>query len=385
MATRIGLVVSLKYAPGHLTSVTAFDSQSHSVLQMPNTLLLSRRYRWMLSKEQADRSFFCGTSDSSLSMVLDSLAFLLFGWLTFLRKFWGTNVALAYFVNPHPLNPVVALLLKVKDPGCRVLIHLHEPEPDTDSRSWIRRAYERAIDLVQVLSLKISDDIIVSSEIARSVLKGRDLISDSKVHLVPLLFDDMKLECQNSRRFVTYVGHVSRRRGIDTFLACAAQCHAQSLDIDFQIISKDDLEPFLAEIPPEVRQKLKIVNKPDISNQEIADALSQSIACCVIYKSKMMQSGVVPVALRSGTPVIVTRVGGLSEFLEEGKNMISLVPAAGAAELCEAVLNVRREFDRMSSYSRETFERVFHEKNWARYFRWLGSANEALSTLPSTE
>lgn len=385
MKSSTGLIVSLKYAPGHLTSVASFDAQTERVLRRPNRYLLSQRYRWMLNEEQSAKTIFSGTSDSPASMVADCFAFLLFGWALLLFKLRKSNFDIVYFANPHPLNPAVAMLLKLKNPGCRVLVHLHEPEPDTGSRSRVRRAYEVIIDLVQIASLKLADDVIVSSDNAHRVLSRRKLVPESKIHLVPLLFDDFRFDHRAPRTFITYIGHVSQRRGIDTFLNFAVYCHEHSIDLEFQIISKDSLEPFLEKIPVEVRRRLKLINKPQISNQEIAEGLARSIACCVLYKSVMMQSGVIPVALRSGTPVIVTNVGGLAEFLQDGQTGFILEPTAGPNELHHATTSILRDFDRMSHCSRNTFQQVFHEDNWARYFEWLVSAGDVRSTMVAAD
>jgi glycosyltransferase involved in cell wall biosynthesis len=57
------------------------------------------------------------------------------------------------------------------------------------------------------------------------------------------------------------------------------------------------------------------------------------------------QSGIIQIAYRYDRPVVTTRVGGLPEFVEEGKTG-AMVPPGDPAALAEAVARFFREADR---------------------------------------
>jgi glycosyltransferase involved in cell wall biosynthesis len=356
-----GYVVSLKYAPWHYAFMTGFVRQCEAKSNGSVKLMISEAYGWMLPKDQHHDVAFLGVSNSTASMLLDCVKFVMFRWIVVLRLLLTERPQFVYFVNPHPLNPMISLLTKFAVPNCKVLTHVHEPKANQTANTLGWRTYETLTQAIQTWGIWCSDEIVVSSKRACVAVRS------NKVHVVPLLCEDFASSHAGHRRYITYIGSARRQRGIDRFLQFAEYCFQKSIDLQFQIVTKDDISIFLNEIDSRVREQLKIVNKLYISNEEIADALSESIACCVLYTTEMMQSGVVPVALMAGTPVIVTPFSGLTEFVTDGTDSIVLSSGMTNDEILRAVIQIRNNLALMSQSARQTFESTFHERNWHSY------------------
>lgn len=73
-----------------------------------------------------------------------------------------------------------------------------------------------------------------------------------------------------------------------------------------------------------------------ISETEIAGLFSKASICVLPYRSAS-QSGVIATSYSFGVPVLATKVGGLSEYIEEGKTGY-LVEPNSPAELAKAIL-----------------------------------------------
>ncbi|HYE78730.1 MAG TPA: glycosyltransferase, partial [bacterium] len=78
-----------------------------------------------------------------------------------------------------------------------------------------------------------------------------------------------------------------------------------------------------------------------IPNDEVGDWFAQADVVVLPYRSAT-QSGIVQIAYGFDLPVIVTRVGGLPEVVEEGGTGL-IVPPEDPAALAEAIIRFFRE------------------------------------------
>jgi glycosyltransferase involved in cell wall biosynthesis len=73
-----------------------------------------------------------------------------------------------------------------------------------------------------------------------------------------------------------------------------------------------------------------------LADEEVRRLFAAADVCALPYRSAT-QSGVIQIAYAAGCPVIITRVGGLPEFVAEGKSGYT-VPPEDPAALAQAVL-----------------------------------------------
>jgi glycosyltransferase involved in cell wall biosynthesis len=100
-----------------------------------------------------------------------------------------------------------------------------------------------------------------------------------------------------------------------------------------------------------------------IPDQEVHRYFSAADYCVLPYKSAT-QSGITAISLEMNTPVIATDVGGLSEFIHDGKNGF-LVPADAPpkvwADKIQAVMNLETR-DKLQQTMKETLP-----PNWKEF------------------
>lgn len=363
-------IVTLKYAPGHKTLLAAFAHGYESVTGVRPRLILSRSYEWMFSAEEAKDIIFWGTSNKWGEVAADSLRFLAKDWLKFSQMLRNDHPEHMYICSPHPLNLAFIRLARSANPECRILNHIHEPKAYRGvKREVILQLKERVVEAVQRPAITQSDDLIVSSRMAEAALSS--IVSNKSIHRIPLLSEDYATREKRERKYFTYIGSLNVRRGIRRFLQLAEACNLRAIDAQFQIVSRDNLRPYLAGVSESTIGRLRIVNRDRITNHEIGEALRESIACMILYDFPMMQSGVVPAAMMAGTPVICYKIGGMVEHLTQYKNAVMLDLGDPVEKLVEAVCYARDHQSEMEEACRSTFESVFSELNWPRYYRWL--------------
>ena len=132
-------------------------------------------------------------------------------------------------------------------------------------------------------------------------------------------------------------------------------------------VAKPDLGQALS---PHARQLVEVVNRPVISDKEIAAVVAESIAIFLPHR-QAAQSGNIPVAFRAGTPVIARDIPGLSQHVHHKRNGYLFPVGATPEQLLEAVCYVRDNFGTLSLQARRDFESTFSEDNWERYYQWL--------------
>lgn len=74
-----------------------------------------------------------------------------------------------------------------------------------------------------------------------------------------------------------------------------------------------------------------------------------------------MQSGVIPVALMKGTPVVATGIEGLTEWLQDLKTGVIVPPDPSVAEIKAAISYIRAHFDEIIGSCREYYLATFDD------------------------
>ena len=94
--------------------------------------------------------------------------------------------------------------------------------------------------------------------------------------------------------------------------------------------------------------------------------MKNSIAVLTPYKRET-QSSVILVSYMYGTPIISSNVGGLPEFVSEGKTGYLLDADSEPEKWIEAIHSVEKNFPSMSKNCREYFVKYFSGRNWEKY------------------
>lgn len=362
-------IASLKCAPGNWQHINSFArcllSRGYQV-----RLLLSKGYEWM-NEDYAAVTDYLTRGSGALSLGWDVIAFILYKWLLFVYLFWKYKPSAILLVMWHPMNFALALIAKLVQPDVKVLSWVAEPYKD-DKRLYGRKAIAiSGIEFVQSLSFFLTDVVILHSQRALRLFQQKYPWYKGLIKKIPPLWKDEAV-LDLPREYVTFLGRATREKGIDLFLEVARTSYEKGLGHKFQIVTSYDIGEYLQRLPAGILGTLRVVARPQLSDQEIRAAAGSSFAVWAVYKS-VMQSGVVPIALMNGTPVICTPLEGLTEFVSDGLTARFVPNEPSCDDVLQAIAYVKANFDRMSKECRRSYLKQFDDSAWDNYYAWLGT------------
>jgi glycosyltransferase involved in cell wall biosynthesis len=333
--------------------------------------LFSHEYEWMLPQEIKEKTVFIGHSVDILSMLKDSLS----------RKnrkaiseiFRNGHPAAVYMQNFHFLNNYVAKLSRKNK--CRFIYHVHEPfVANKKAHGGFHQYWLHLFEYFQERLLNNTDVAIVSSREASSLFDLRYSQFSGQKMLIPLIYEDLG-ESENAlenRRFVTFVGPPVPAKNPEKFLAIVKHPESKKLNLKFLLISRSEVKDskYLDE------DNLKAFSQKRISDQDFGKLIKQSIVVITPYKRET-QSSVILTSYMYGTPVISSNVGGLPEFVSEGKTGYLLSQNDNVTEWLERILRVSENFQEFSDNTRTYFVDNFSGQTWGKYLQKL------LDSLPA--
>lgn len=209
----------------------------------------------------------------------------------------------------HPANTILMRRLRLLYPRASIRYYLHEPT------SWFQKlrkgeglVFASAVYLTQWLDLREADMFYVANAKAlQSAYRAYSIAGlGSRGHVLPLLFTDVCGDLDStvsleSRHQVMMLGRADEGRCVDLFMNAAATAYAVGLPWEFLILSASSpAMPGWARRLPNLRLQ---VGAP-YSEAEMAAELKRSRYVFNLYRVSYIQSGVTPVALMFGVPVI---------------------------------------------------------------------------------
>ena len=361
------LVICLRYAPGnwqHMKSFAAcMQEQGWGV-----AFVISRKFKWM-NTEFSDVAHYATLSKSVLSMIWDILSFVAYKWVILLRQLRKYNPDTTLFVMWHPLNSVLAKIVRKVSPHGQILVWLHEP-CKVDKSSYKEKALAYGIiEYIQQILLPLTDIVILHSNRALAAFRFRypDYAGETKT--IPLLFrDEYNDVSSDSRVFdITFVGNAAKSKGIDMFFDLARKNQELNLGLRLQIVTSSRIDAYLNQLPRYDSALLEVVNKPHISDEVIRNACARSFTICAFYK-EITQSGVVPIAFMCGTAVIATNIEGLKEVISDNYNGCFLPEEFSYKDVLSALTDVKCNFCTVSKNARTSFKKTWSDINFEKHY-----------------
>ncbi|HSB11832.1 MAG TPA: glycosyltransferase family 4 protein [Blastocatellia bacterium] len=220
-------------------------------------------------------------------------------------------------------GPLVGTLARsLRRPGTRCIIECHNVFPHEGS------LFDR---ILVKYALSAADHLITHSQRDRdlllSVLPGKQV----SVSALPALDDfyDSRPAPRNGRT-ILFFGKVRKYKGLDVLLAAMPKV-LEKLDCRLNIVgefydSPDRYRRLISKY--QIDSQVRIDNRY-VPNEEVTGVFRDADVLVLPYVSAS-QSGVARIALSNGLPVIASRIGGLSEAIEE--EVTGLLVAPGDAE-----------------------------------------------------
>lgn len=376
--SRHAYVVSIKYTPGLAKEFSLLGDklEQHG---WRVTYLLSQGYSWLMNPAPRD-VYYVTRSVNTKQMLWDVLKYLTKNWVRIFQLFAVYPPNFICFYNTHPLNFAFAALARHTCPAGIRAIYLHEPfKPDKMSFGRLGALYFALGEFLQTISLRVTNCVIVPSPYARDLFLRRYPRFPGATYLAPILLPEREAMTTGPRKYVSLVGRINQGRGVDTFISLVNYAASLAETLEFIIVTASDITAALRNLSPAGRNLLQVINKPRISDDEIAEVVAQSIALFLPHK-QVTQSGNVPVAFREGTPIIASNLPGFAQHIRHKENGYLVPCEATAEQLIQAINYVRKNLPHLSCNARASFEATFASKNWERYYEWLGSRLSAANT-----
>ncbi len=362
-------IVSLRYAPGNWQHMRSFGLrlQEHG---FHVHMILSRQFAWMDEKFAEDVDYPTGFANR-FTTLFDVLTFLPWGWARFVSRLNRSRPLGLLLVMWHPLNFLIAALSKRLCRNIRTIAWLHEPyKSSSEKRVYRLKSFAIfAVEFCQAISLPFIDVAILHSPKAEKAFRLRYPGYRGEVRVIPLQFREIS-SSEHERRYFSFLGNATRAKGIDKFFEVVEHSFHLGKKALFQIVTSSDIERHLQDLPPGARDSLRVVAGSQISDAQLREAAGSSLAVFALYRDTM-QSGVIPLALMSGTPVIGTEIEGLRQFLVPDQTAVFVPKEPTVQQVFEAMERVAKRFDLMSSACRRAYLDVFDDGNWNAAYAWL--------------
>jgi glycosyltransferase involved in cell wall biosynthesis len=361
-------IVCLKYAPGMWQHISSFG---RNLLDRgyPVRFILAPGFRW-LNEDFGHLTSYPLPSMGRASFFENLLSLFWFPGVFLHRLFRQYPPAGMLLASWHPWNFLLARLVKKLSPDTPVLAWLHEPYATEKRLYGAKRAAIVMVEWFQGLSLGFLDEAIVHSPRGlRSLALGYPEYRGRK-RLIPLQFQDNGFEARAARNYISFLGRAVPAKGVDRFFNLVEGLASEALNWRFQIVTASNIAGYLKKLSPSARACLKVVNGPEISDAVIRQAAARSLAVLALYK-ETTQSGVIPVALMKGTPIIGTDIEGITDWLRDRETGVIVPHNPSLADIKEAIAYIQRHFDEMSQRCRTYYLATFDDRNWDRDYGWF--------------
>ena len=127
-----------------------------------------------------------------------------------------------------------------------------------------------------------------------------------------------KLGIDPDKKTILFFGFIRKYKGLDLLIDAFGE-----LGPEFQLLiggeSYEDFAIYQEHISRSVNAERIHVHERYISDEEVTDFFSAADVCVLPYRSAT-QSGIANIAMHFDLPILATRVGGVSEMIQDGEN-----------------------------------------------------------------
>jgi glycosyltransferase involved in cell wall biosynthesis len=347
------------------------DSFARNLLRRgyPVRLLTSPGYHWM-NEEHREITHYSLAHEHRPSLWGKVLSYLWFPWSGYRRLFLNEPPSGLLVVSWHPMNFIVLRLFKSLFPQVPTCVWLHEPFKDEKKIYGAKAIIIYLVEWCQTLSLRYIDVVIVHSQRALRLFDRRYPGFRGEKRLIPLPFQDDGIPAAGRRRYISFLGRADRAKGIELFFTLVEGFAQNGLDGEFQIVTSSDIGKYLKALSAMARERLRVVNQPQISDKDLRQAAADSLAVLALYR-ETMQSGVIPVAWMKGTPVIGTDIEGITEWVRDRETGVIVSANPSLEEIKRAIDYIRGHLQEMTQRCRAEYLATFDDGNWDRQYGWL--------------
>ena len=279
------------------------------------------------------------------------------------------KISFALFYNPHILNIFYARFFQIND--INTVLFLHDPYKFDKRPYGVKRGFLiYLIEMIQKLSVKYMDHVILPSENAYNSFRHYYKNFKAEIHIAPLMVPDQKQDSKEKKEFFCSISGPHKATGHDDLIDILNYIAKEGLNYKLIWITSKNVSPVINNLSSIGSNHLKLINKPLITDSEINRVISQSFALLHLAR-EVTQSGQIPVAFMNGTPVIARDIPGLGQHVKHKFNGYLIPEKFSHAELINALNFVRDNYDVLSANARKSYEDLWDERNFDRYYSFL--------------
>lgn len=251
------------------------------------------------------------------------------------------NISVVYSTMHHLWSAYVSR--QVKDLGVNYVLTVHDAQPHPGDGGSLRQwLLDRDI--------ANSDRIIVLTETVKNQLVRRKDWSNKSIEVIP---HGSFVYCEGSPRtlhpnesfIVVFYGRILPYKGIKLLVEAWGKIRALVRNVQLEIWGQGDVSDYRPwiESDPSIRLENRWIDE-----SEIADIFKRAHLCVLPYL-EASQSGVIPIALAAGVPVVITPQPGLLEQIQHGGGVACREVSADAiADAVIAIYTNPQKYERLS-------------------------------------
>ena len=242
--------------------------------------------------------------------------------------------------------------------------------------SGIRGEMQKYINDTEWMLTYESSEVIVNSHYMKNELQRLFGLPYEKINVVPngvnlTLFNDVEKDYDFRRRFamdnekiILFMGRLVYEKGITTLISAMPKILSNYHDAKLIIAGKGGM---IDELRAQVNY-LGLGNKVYFTGYLGSKDVQKMYKCAdvAVFPSTYEPFGIVALeGMLSGTPVVVSDVGGLNEIVEHGVNGMKSY-AGNANSLADSILSLLFNPDLCAKVTKNAKEKVKKEYNWTK-------------------
>lgn len=367
MPNKIIFVCSLKFAPGLFKEFTLLGKQFKKN-NIDVIYLLSKGYSTLINNE--NNVLFLTKSRNNKEMLMDFVKFpyLMYQTLKIVKNQEKHNKIKFLFYNPHPLNPLMQLGIKIFSNG-EVITVLHEPYKTNKERleyGILGYLFFSIVNFFQIASIKISDKIITMSPYGSELFQKHFPKYKFKQISANLLLPNIKYT-EKKRRYFSFVGRVNKGKGIADFIKTINYCLDNRIyRYNFLLITSSTIDEYIDALNKGWGEILTIINHDHITDGEIVDVILESKAVLILHQTAS-QSGVLPLAYQLHTPIIARNLKAFRQYFSNSGQLLSA--NFEPEELILACDKVELYFEEYAENAYSIYDKTFSERNFNKLYK----------------
>jgi len=285
------------------------------------------------------------TYSGKFSFIYKSILFF-FKASSLLREYNHSQEVIVYLPVFHPWNLIIAIWAGVL--GIPVITTIHDYKTHIGERNGMT-------ELIQRLQMSVSDKVIFLTEHQKEIATTDNPKQSEKYTTLPhpILASDAehRLEHSEDMKFL-FVGRMKAYKGYDLVIKAAESDVIHNVTIAG---SGDTLDI--------KNSKITYINK-HVSEAKLSELLSSHHVLLLPY-IETSQSGIITLGLDAGIPMIISKLPGLEEQLDENCGIWIEPNVSQLSQAMEAIQSDKNLYDNLKielKAYKANYEKIYHDK-----------------------